>query len=80
MDKHDIKTKILDAFARVGFLVDDENIPLNEYIPDSLGFVTLVLELEDTFGITFPNELLTMESFNTIENLVAIISDAINVS
>lgn len=75
MDRQNIKMRILDVFSKIGFLIDDEAIDLNEYIPDSIGFVTLIIEIEDEFGVNFPNELLNINSFNSIENLVTIIDD-----
>jgi acyl carrier protein len=43
--------------------------PLNSYGLDSLAVISLMLELEDQLGVTFPDESLTPESFATTRAL-----------
>ncbi|WP_438306853.1 phosphopantetheine-binding protein (plasmid) [Streptomyces sp. HUAS TT11] len=38
---------------------------------DSLGSVALMVELEEEFGIEFPDELLTRETFSTLNRIGA---------
>jgi acyl carrier protein len=45
------------------------DMTLTELGLDSLGMVTLMLELEETFGISFPDESLTPETFATGRSL-----------
>jgi acyl carrier protein len=41
----------------------------------SFASVRVMIALEDTFGITFPDEMLTRELFGTIESLVTAIAE-----
>jgi acyl carrier protein len=69
MNIDDIKLKIHIAFANKGIFVDDDDIPLEELIIDSIVFVTLVIELESVLDIEFPDELLTVNSLGSINTL-----------
>ena len=69
MDKKAIKDGILQAFTNKGLVIDDEDIELKDYIPDSLTFVTLIIEIETILDMEFPNELLTFERLGTINSL-----------
>lgn len=69
MDKKVIKDGILQAFTNKGLVIDDEEIELKDYIPDSLTFVTLIIEMETILDMEFPNELLTFERLGTINSL-----------
>jgi acyl carrier protein len=42
------------------------DVPLTEYGLDSLGSISLMLALEETLDLTFPEEQLTPESFATM--------------
>ena len=50
-------------------MIDDDEIDIREYIPDSITFVTLIIEIETILDIEFPNELLTYERIGTIDSL-----------
>lgn len=74
MDK-DRYIKLIKKFARVEQV--DFKADLLELGIDSLATIELLLEIENEYEITFPDEMLTLESFgtpeniwNTIENLV----------
>ena len=47
------------------------DIPLTDLGLDSLSVVNLMLDLEDTLGITFPEEMLNEETFRTGRSVVA---------
>lgn len=69
MDKETIKDGIIRAFINKGLVIDDEEIELKDYIPDSLTFITLIIEIETILDMEFPNELLTFERLGTINSL-----------
>lgn len=75
MEVKNVKQRIKDVFSRTGYMIDDENRDLNEYIPDSLGFINLVVELEDEFEIVFPDEILGANTFSNLDSLVCLIND-----
>lgn len=69
MDKETVKQGILQAFTNKGLMIDDDEVDIREYIPDSITFVTLIIEIETILDIEFPNELLTYERIGTIDSL-----------
>lgn len=75
MEVKNVKQRIKDVFSRTGYMIDDENRDLNEYIPDSLGFINLIIELEDEFVISFPDEILGANTFSNLDSLVCFIND-----
>lgn len=66
------RTRIAELVLRHTRLHDgsiDPTRPLRELGLDSMSAVNLLLDIEATFGITFPDELLTGEVFRTVESL-----------
>jgi acyl carrier protein len=59
--------------ANLRLLADDEeldpHVPLSDLGLDSMRTIQLMLELEAAFGVTFPDESLTPETFATAEAL-----------
>ncbi|MEU8001110.1 phosphopantetheine-binding protein [Catellatospora sp. NPDC049111] len=49
--------------------VPDDDVPLSSYGLDSLGSISLMLALEETLDITFPEDRLTPEAFATVGSL-----------
>lgn len=52
-------------------LIDDLNM-------DSITFISIVVEIEDIFGITVPDDMLLMESFRNVDRIIHIIESAEN--
>lgn len=48
-----------------------EDVPLAQLGLDSLASINLLLDLEDTFEVSFPDEMLTPETFRTVGSLRA---------
>ena len=42
---------------------------------DSIKFIQLIVKLEDTFDIEFPDECLQMDSFSTIDQIINLVVD-----
>ena len=62
------KMRLIECFNRNGI----EHIsPSTEY--DSLSFITTVVDIENEFGITFPDELLNADTFIDLETLTDIV-------
>jgi acyl carrier protein len=55
----------------------EENQPLADLGLDSLATVALVLDLEDSLGISMPDDLLTAQTFETAGSLWAVISSLV---
>jgi acyl carrier protein len=58
------------------YLGADDPLPGDAELPrlglDSMATVTLLLELEDTLGVEFPDALLVPETFATVRSLRAV--------
>lgn len=74
-NKNNIKTRLVriikDSFAE--FDLDESSIQAIDLIEDlgmdSVTFITIVIQIEEEFKITIPDELLLMENFKNI-NLI----------
>lgn len=80
MTKNSIKEGILKALENIFIFIDPDeldNINLDEYILDSLQFMSFIVELEDIFKIEFPPELLLIENFNNIEDISTFIEELV---
>lgn len=77
-----IRKQIFECFENLGFVVDEaDNFLIQEYIEDSVAFVTLIVELETCFDIEIPDHYLLMENLSTlnaIENMVKELKEEIN--
>lgn len=77
MNKTEIETRILKCFAECGIPVwkeeGEDDIFLSLFIPDSLAFINIVVKIEEEFNVEFPDDLLTMNSFNSLAGLTNIV-------
>ena len=69
-----ITEKLLTVLSKhIKFAEDPQNIPLDKPLDelglDSMRAVNLLLDLEDSFEISFPGSLLSEETFRTAANL-----------
>jgi acyl carrier protein len=85
MDKNEIKSKLIDMleelFSDNG--VNEVDKDVLEYVDlvedlgmDSLAFIATVVKIEQLFNISIPDELLSIEEFNTVDKVVKIIATA----
>lgn len=79
MNKESIKVELIDILSRLFYenrldptmieyadLVDDLGI-------DSITFISMVVEIEERFGIEFPDDLLSLDNFRKINGIVDIV-------
>ena len=78
----DVKKRLLQCFLNIGVVIDDteEDIDLKEYIADSIQFITAIVEIERTFSIEFPDELLLFSVFDSFNGLIKIVESIIDES
>ena len=70
MNKSTIRNNLLKCMEYVGIYietVDDNDILLENYIEDSVQFITLIVKIEEVFDIEIPDELLVISNFETID-------------
>ena len=84
MNSDEIKNKMIDMiqtlFPDSG--VDKDILPYVDLIDDlgmdSIIFISIVVEVEDLFGITVPDDMLLMENFKDIDGIIQIIENSKN--
>lgn len=70
-----MKEKIIQCFSNLGIIISDEssNIELDEYIVDSVTFVSFLVELEQQFEIEIDDDYLvqgSLKTLNDVENMI----------
>lgn len=70
-----IREELLDIFAQVGIFIDDYDEILQI---DSIQFVNLILEIEETFTITVDEEYMLFERLNSFSAFESMIMETIN--
>jgi len=78
-----IKTTVCDVLSRVTLIGDDiyrfdDDLSLMEFGLDSYQLITVIIEIETLHGIKFSDEQLIANNFNTINNIIASIKEALN--
>ena len=80
MSKESIKQEIIELVSEL-FKDQDVDIELIEYVDlsddlgmDSLTFMTILVEVEDRFKITIPDEMLLIENFKCVDDIVNIVN------
>lgn len=72
-----MKNKIIECMNNIGVFVEEnlnDNCQLSELIQDSLTFITLIVELENTFYIEIPDNYLNYESLQTVDDVVQLVN------
>ncbi len=78
--------KIIKAFENVGLSVECEDINcliendinLQDYISDSLTFISVIISLEEEFEIEFPDGISYYEYMNSLKSLIKLIKEIIS--
>jgi len=81
MSREEIKEKLIALCAEI-FQNSGVDPDLLEYVDfeddlgmDSLTFITLLVEVEAAFGITIPDDMLLMENFKNMGDVIQIVVD-----
>ena len=65
-----IKNKMIEILNNLGNSITEldgeTDIDLQEYIVDSLQFISFILSVEESFGIEFPDEMLQIENIKSL--------------
>lgn len=70
--QREVKKQIVEVLQESGIIVDyDKNgdADLSVYVEDSIHFISMVVSLEEKLGIEFPDELLILEAFQSLNAL-----------
>ncbi len=58
--------------------IEESDIDIRDFIEDSIQFITTIVEIEGSFNIEIPDELLTIDTFSSLKGLIAIIEELQN--
>lgn len=79
MTTDDVKTEVIQLISE---LFEDKGFDINiiEYINliddmgmDSITFISIVIEIEAKFNITVPDDMLLMDNFKKIDDIVTVV-------
>ena len=75
-----IKNKVIEIFELNGFYLPiaeeiEDDINIMEYDISSLEFISIIIRFEEELGIRIPDEVLTIELFQSFNALVEFIYD-----
>lgn len=85
MVNSEIRAKVIEMLNNL-FPDSGVNLDVLEYVDlindlgmDSLAFISIVIEVEETFDIAVPDEMLLIENFRNVDCILAIVESAMNV-
>ena len=81
MNRDEIKEKLIALCAEI-FKDSNVDTDLLEYVDfaddlgmDSITFITLIVEIEATFDITVPDDLLLMDNFKNMDDVIKVVAE-----
>lgn len=79
-DHKAVRARIISAIERVGVAIEDGtgDIDLRDYIPDSLATIAALVEIEDEFGISVPDDFLAGTVLESLSGLTRAITEIVN--
>lgn len=78
MNKIEVKQKVIDILIDIGGINDKNQITNNTRLVEDLNFssihlIQLIVILEERFNVELPNAVLSVESLNTVDDIVNIL-------
>ncbi len=80
----ELRNIIIDTLCNVGVYIEEEitnndkDINITDYLNSSLMFIAFIVDLEDRFGIEFPDDLLTADTLSSLNGFVSLVQLLIN--
>lgn len=81
----EIRKSIIETLCSVGGYVDEEiienaelDLEISQFITESLIFVSFIIELEERFGIEFPDDLLSIDTLSSLNGFVSLVEELLN--
>lgn len=76
MDINQIHEKVVLELQKLGIILDNiEDVNLNDYMDDSLQFISFIVQVEQAFDIVFPNEELLLNSLYSLDGFCELIKE-----
>jgi acyl carrier protein len=74
----DMNEKIKQCFENLGIIIDsDENFLITDYVAASIVYISLLVELENMFGVEIPDEYLVQGRLVTYQDLCNMMTDLV---
>ena len=75
MKEEMIKQKVIECMNNIGvyILEDETNFRIDDYIIDSIMFVSFIIELEQMFDVEIPDEYLVVQRLQTLDDVCEMI-------
>lgn len=77
MSIQEIREKLRFALINEGIYVDDDDAGISEYLPDSLAFVSLIVQIECQLDIELPDEIINWEKLGSVNSLTLYLDELI---
>ena len=81
MERNEIKIKVVDILNTL-FPISGIDTSILEYVDliddlgmDSMTFISIVVEIEFVFNIIVPDDILLMENFKNVDDIVGVIEN-----
>ena len=69
-----MRDKISQCFQTLGIVIgDEENFEIQDYIEDSVSYISFIVELESAFGIEIPDDYLVPDRLKTYQDVVQMV-------
>lgn len=81
MNSERVQTMLKKCLEEIGIMIEGEDYSqyfLEEYIEDSVMFISMIISLEDTFNISIPDEYLSVDVLSTFQDVVETIENIVN--
>ena len=77
MSRKECIEEIIKVFSDSGLTVvyNEDDVNLSDIITDSVTFMTILVDLEEAFGIEFPDEILEIDNFTSLFGLAETICE-----
>ena len=76
MERIVIINEIIECFNNIGIMVDNDDLSdfdMQNFIEDSIMFITFIIELETKFEIEVPDEYFMPDKINSFDDIVDLI-------
>ena len=72
-------TDIITVLSDMGIMVPEtDDVNLQEYIDDSLQFISFIVEIEGRFNIEIPDDLLTIDAIDSLNGFVSMLDEIVS--
>ncbi len=80
VEPREIRKRIIEALNDVGVILmnDEDDVDISELITDSLQWISFIISLEDRMGVEWPDELVLIDNFTSLNALVRLVFDILN--